>query len=304
MAQVSTSMETLLDEPFLAWKIKKMSAITRSSSVRAGPEAAETSTPVPNMRRCASEPTNLWNAPWEALDDEISSIFSDLRSQSAETIEEELAKEHRYAKAGCVRRAFPERSLALLVTLALEIPVAFIITGGSQGLKQLVGPDRYTLLMAFLPLTSAISGNVGLQASSLTTRAISHGSCDKTTYCSWMRLEVATAGLLSIATGFAVALLALVWTWVQFPGPDIGFALTVGVSQAFSIIVAGITGSIAPVIFSFIFHGDAGKWAGPMETAVQDVAGAFGVVYCAAHHDGVRETWPVPCSLGQWLAKA
>jgi hypothetical protein len=42
-------------------------------------------------------------------------------------------------------------------------------------LKQLVGPDRYTLLMAFLPLTSAISGNVGLQASSLTTRAISHG---------------------------------------------------------------------------------------------------------------------------------
>lgn len=180
-----------------------------------------------------------------------------------------------------MRRAFPERSLALLVTLALEIPVAFIITGGSQGLKQLVGPDRYTLLMAFLPLTSAISGNVGLQASSLTTRAISHGSCDKTTYCSWMRLEVATAGLLSIATGFAVALLALVWTWVQFPGPDIGFALTVGVSQAFSIIVAGITGSIAPVIFSFIFHGDAGKWAGPMETAVQDVAGAFGVVYIA-----------------------
>ena len=29
-------------------------------------------------------------------------------------------------------------------------------------------------------------------------------------------------------------------------GPDIGFALTVGVSQAFSIIVAGITGSIEP----------------------------------------------------------
>lgn len=44
-----------------------------------------------------------------------------------------------------------------------------------QDLKELVGPERYTLLMGFLPLTSAISGNVGLQASSLTTRAISHG---------------------------------------------------------------------------------------------------------------------------------
>lgn len=29
-----------------------------------------------------------------------------------------------------------------------------------QELKKLVGPERYTLLMAFLPLTSAISGNV------------------------------------------------------------------------------------------------------------------------------------------------
>ena len=31
-----------------------------------------------------------------------------------------------------MRRAFPERSLALLVTLGVEIPVALIITGGSQ----------------------------------------------------------------------------------------------------------------------------------------------------------------------------
>ena len=234
------------------------------------------------LRRNLSAPADLWNAPWDALDSEISSVFSDLRSQSDDKVDEELAKVHAYADAGPFRRAFPERTFALLVTLTVEIPVALIITGGSKELKELVGLQRYTLLMAFLPLTSAISGNVGLQASSLTTRAISHGSCAKATYCSWMRSEMATAGLLSIILGVAAGLLALVWTWVSFDtGPDWGFALTVGISQAFSIIVAGLTGTTAPLIFSFIFKGDAGKWAGPMETAIQDLAGAFGVVYIA-----------------------
>eukprot|EP00913_Durusdinium_trenchii_P033727 g31573.t1 len=102
---------------------------------------------------------------------------------------------------------------------------------------------------------------------------------------------MSTACLLSLTTGLAVGLLAIVWTWQSFEsGIDVGFSLTVAIAQAFSIIVAGLTGSAAPLVFSFLFHGDAGKWAGPslvfpcrprMETAIQDVAGAFGVVYIA-----------------------
>ena len=63
-------------------------------------------------------------------------------------------------------------SLGCLVDFAFALPAQ----NGTQELKRLVGLERYTLLMAFLPLTSAISGNVGLQASSLTTRAVSHGT--------------------------------------------------------------------------------------------------------------------------------
>jgi len=160
--------------------------------------------------------------------------------------------------------------------------VALIISGGSKDLRRLIGVERYTLLLAFLPLTSAISGNVGLQASTLTTRAISHGDCTKATYLRWLRAELLTAALLSVVTGLAVALLALLWTHATFEeGWDVGFAITVGLSQAFSIAIAGLTGTCAPLIFTFIFHGDAGKWAGPMETAVQDVAGSFAMVYVA-----------------------
>mmetsp|Transcript_86632 Transcript_86632/g.226106 ORF Transcript_86632/g.226106 Transcript_86632/m.226106 type:complete len:80 (+) Transcript_86632:171-410(+) len=57
--------------------------------------------------------------------------------------------------------------------------------------------------------------------------------------------------------------------------------MTVGLAQAFSIAIAGLTGTCAPLLFSFIFHGDAGKWAGPMETAIQDIAGSFAMVYVA-----------------------
>jgi len=217
-----------------------------------------------------------------AFDDELESVFSSLRSQSTEDLNDELEKNRRYAEAGPVARALPERYVALLVTLAVEVPVALIISSGSHDLKSLIGSDRYTLLMAFLPLTSAISGNVGLQASTLTCRAISHGDCSKASYCRWLWTEVKTALILALLTGVAVGLLALVWTSNTFEaGADLGFAMTVGLAQAFSIAIAGLTGTCAPLLFSFIFHGDAGKWAGPMETAVQDIAGSFAMVYIA-----------------------
>jgi len=199
---------------------------------------------------------------------------------SNEKLEQLAEMNKRYAAAGPWGRAFPERCIALLVTLSIEIPVAFIITSGSKDLSHLIGPDRYALLMAFLPLTSAISGNVGLQASTLTTRAISHGDCCRSSYRRWLLQEVSTAGHLAVFVGLVVGLVALLWTWSAFEvGPDAGFAMTVGFAQAFSIAVAGLTGTCAPLLFTFIFHGDAGKWAGPMETAVQDVAVSFAMVY-------------------------
>jgi len=136
--------------------------------------------------------------------------------------------------------------------------------------------------MAFLPVTSAISGNVGLQASTLTTRAISHGDCKKATYLRWLGAELSTGVLLALSIGLAVGLVAGLWTRAALAGgADLGFAATVGAAQAISVSIAGLTGTCAPLLFSFIFHGDAGKWAGPMETAIQDVAGSFAMVYIA-----------------------
>jgi len=188
----------------------------------------------------------------------------------------------RYASMGIWGRACPERYFALLVTLAIETPVSLLVGEGSGPLVDRIGLDRYTLFMAFLPLTSAISGNVGLQASTLTTRAITTGHCTRKNLFKWFCKELGAAVVLAWGCGLAVFLLAFIWTALdKSTATDAGFAITVGLAQVFSITVAGITGTLAPVLFSFVLKRDSGKWSGPLETAVQDIAGTFAVVYVA-----------------------
>jgi hypothetical protein len=169
--------------------------------------------------------------------------------------------------------AFPERQFALMVTFLFEIPVLLMITGGSDALCNLVGRTRYHLLIGFLPLTSAISGNVGLQASTLTTRAISHFHVTPDSYKPWFFTEVGAAAYLGIGMGLLLGSIAFVAS-----GLDPAFAFTIFVAQFISIVTAGITGTFAPLMFSFIFKRDSGKWGGPLETAIQDIVGSFAMV--------------------------
>jgi Mg/Co/Ni transporter MgtE len=59
---------------------------------------------------------------------------------------------------------------------------------------------------------------------------------------------------------------------------DLTFVITIGMAQLLSILTAGLTGTMAPLIFSFVFHRDSGKWGGPLETAIQDIVGSFAMV--------------------------
>lgn len=169
--------------------------------------------------------------------------------------------------------AFPDRFLALIVTLVLELPVLLMISGGSDALCQLIGRSRYQLLIGFLPLSSAISGNVGLQASSLTTRAISHEQVTPSSYVTWLTHEIGAALCLAIGMGCVLGTMAFVAS-----GLDYAFAVTIMIAQFLSVLTAGITGTFAPLLFSFVCNRDSGKWAGPIETAIQDIVGSFAMV--------------------------
>jgi hypothetical protein len=126
------------------------------------------------------------------------SIFSDIRSESTATKNSISNEAQEYLENSILKRAFPERLFALGVTLLFEIPVLLMVSGGSDRLCYLIGRTKYQLLLGFLPLSSAISGNVGLQSSTLTTRAISHGQVRVENYTSWLVKEIGAAFYLGM----------------------------------------------------------------------------------------------------------
>mmetsp|Transcript_19137 Transcript_19137/g.27218 ORF Transcript_19137/g.27218 Transcript_19137/m.27218 type:complete len:293 (+) Transcript_19137:55-933(+) len=205
--------------------------------------------------------------------DDIESIFSSVRSVSTEDLVADLNDSEFYLSGGAMARAFPERFMALTVTLILEIPVLFMISGGSDRLCEVLGRSKYQLLLAFLPLTSAISGNCGLQCSTLTTRAISHSHVTINTFMKWLLVELQSSLYLGVAMGGVIGLMAFIAS-----NRDFTFGITIGMAQLLSVLTAGLTGTLAPLLFTFVFHRDSGKWGGPLETAIQDIVGSFAMV--------------------------
>jgi cation transporter-like permease len=228
---------------------------------------------VRDQRRASS-----WNSLQSArnlgdLESLADSVFSDIRSQSAATLMSISNDADKYLGSSMFERAFPERMLALAVTLIFELPTLFLISGGSDQLCDLIGHRRYLILISLLPITSAISGNVGLQASTLTTRAISHHQVRKDNFKFWLLKEMGAALYIGVGMGLVVGTMAFVMGHQSF-----AFGLTIFFAQFIGILTAGFTGTLAPLLFTFIFERDSGKWGGPLETAVQDVVGSFAMI--------------------------
>ncbi|KAF0719090.1 Aste57867_1287 [Aphanomyces stellatus] len=152
------------------------------------------------------------------------------------------------------------RMWSLVVTFGIEMVVAFVISRYTAALR------TYPLLMSFIPVISAISGNVGLQSSSIITRALAIGLVTTKDASRAIGRELASALVLGASLGFLTGIVAGVWqNWIVF-------GVVVGVAQFLSILTAALTGSAAPLIGKSL-HMDPATFAGPMETAIQDVVG-------------------------------
>lgn len=174
-----------------------------------------------------------------------------------------------------------KRVPALLLTLGVELVVAFVIAEYAQS-------DvfrRYPLLISFQPVVSALSGNIGLQASSVNTREVAVGMHDakegqkRQSICTSIWPELLSSSVLSMKIGAMLGLISFFWYMPR--GADASdhtmhgaviFGTAIAVGQCVSGLCAAITGSLAPIFFSRLGF-DPTVMAGPMETAVQDVIG-------------------------------
>ncbi|TPX59820.1 hypothetical protein PhCBS80983_g02239 [Powellomyces hirtus] len=153
---------------------------------------------------------------------------------------------------------------AILLTLCLELIVAAIIDRYSSI------RTSYPLLSAFFPVLSSISGNVGLQASTTTLRALATGHASHSNTQDVIRLiikEFLSALVIASVASVALTLIANAWS-----GGNLAFGLVTGGAIFVASSLGGIIGSTGPLLFKKLGI-DPALTAGPFETAAQDMIG-------------------------------
>lgn len=151
----------------------------------------------------------------------------------------------------------------LLGTMLIELLAGLVISHYDAILQKVI------LLASFMPVISAISGNVGLQAAAITVRAVDSGIGSSKTLWHAIKKEGATSLIMALVCGFTLGLVGAFWA------KHIPFGLVIGGALTVSMLTAGFMGTVIP-IFSKKLGFDPATTAGPFETAFQDIVG-FGV---------------------------
>jgi len=151
----------------------------------------------------------------------------------------------------------------LLGTIAIELVAGAIISKFDDVLQKVI------LLASFMPVISAVSGNVGLQAAAITVRAVDTKNPGSHSLWKAVRKESFTSILMAICCGLVLGTVGAIWA------KHIPFGIVIGVALLCSMLTAGLMGTIIP-IFSKKLGFDPATTAGPFETAFQDIVG-FGM---------------------------
>jgi magnesium transporter len=148
----------------------------------------------------------------------------------------------------------------LLGTMAIELGAGLVIANFDGVLQRVI------LLASFMPVISAVSGNVGLQAAAIVVRGLDTGHVSLSRWGRQLGKELTTTLLMAAACGVVLGTIGALWS--QHPT----FGVVIGVAMTCSMLTAGVMGTLIPM-FSKRFGFDPATTAGPFETAFQDVIG-------------------------------
>jgi magnesium transporter len=148
----------------------------------------------------------------------------------------------------------------IMATLGIELLASIVIHVFDQTLT------KYILLASFMPVISAISGNTGLQSAAIIIRGLSSGHVQLSHWRHAVARQVSTTMMLGGACALTLGIIGGLWDhhWA--------FGLVVFLGMFMSINIAGVVGTIVPLISKRAGF-DPALTAGPFETAFQDVIG-------------------------------
>ena len=157
----------------------------------------------------------------------------------------------------------------LLGTMAIELGAGLVIANFDDVLKQVI------LLASFMPVISAVSGNVGLQAAAIVVRGLDTGHVRLKDWGQQVGRELGTALLMALACGAVLGTVGAVWS------RHVPFGLVIGGAMTCSMLTAGLMGTVIPMLSKRLGF-DPAATAGPFETAFQDVVGFAVFLWLAA----------------------
>jgi magnesium transporter len=190
------------------------------------------------------------------VDDVLDVITEEFNEDIAGLVGSDAAEMDRRSPAQVARLRLPW----LLGTMAIELLAGGIISRFDHILRQVI------LLASFMPVISAVSGNVGLQAAAIVVRGLDTGHVSLANWANAVRRELMTALTIALIAGGALAIVAMVWSG------HVPFGLVVGGSMTCAIVTAGVMGTVIPMLSKRAGF-DPATTAGPFETAFQDVVG-------------------------------
>ncbi|RYX81450.1 magnesium transporter [bacterium] len=148
----------------------------------------------------------------------------------------------------------------LMGTMALELLAGLFIARFDYVLI------KVALLASFMPVISALSGNVGLQAAAIVVRGLDTGHVSLETWGRSLAREVSSALIMALVSGSILGAIGAAWShhWL--------FGMVVGVALTCSMLTASVMGTLIPMLSRRLGF-DPATTAGPFETAFQDVIG-------------------------------
>jgi len=167
-------------------------------------------------------------------------------------------------------RFFP----ALFITFCIELGNSLVLGHNGDMLR-----DHFTLVL-FIPVISAIAGNIGLQTSSSVTSFLNLRIIDKKPYSvvGLMGKYVSHCMLQMVVLAAMMGGLADIWKTDDICRHSHGLIVLVGAMV--NMLIASVAGVGTPILLN-AFGYDPSSGAGPFETALQDVVGAvFFCLFC------------------------
>ncbi len=186
-----------------------------------------------------------------------------VESAAAEASENALAM----FGAGRDERALSKVSFAIrkrLPWLEINLVTAFLAAAVVGMFEETIA--KLTVLAVFLPVVAGQSGNTGSQALAVTIRGLALREFNPSQWFKVARKEIGVGFINGVAVSLTTSVVVFFWA------SSFGLAIVIAVSMVFSMVIAGFSGAVIPIILKS-FGQDPAQSSSIILTTVTDVVG-------------------------------